>query len=223
VTGGRLVRRVGGAWTLAAVLLALLSMLIAGRVASAGSDAVEPALVAVADLPAGTDLEQAEAAGQIDSIGVPDLGEVGGLLRSPADLRGRRSTAPLAAGDLITAAAAGGSASSALPALGEGERAVAIPAQAVGATSAALHVGSLVDVYMARMEGPSARSEVVVRAAEVMALGAADVEDPSLTVPGGVLVRVDESAAVRLVDALNFARDVRLVVRGDAPLELGIP
>jgi Flp pilus assembly protein CpaB len=223
VIGRRWVRRFGGGWTLAAVLLALLSMVIAGRVAAGGAPAAEPVLVAAEDLPAGTDLEQAESAGQIAPARAGGLGGVGGVLRSPEELHGRRSVAPIAAGELITEAAAGGSSGSALPVLDAGERAVAIPAQAVGATSAALRVGSRVDVYMARLEGPSARSELVVRAAEVMALGAADVEDPSLTLPGGVLVRVDEAAAVRLVDALNFARDVRLVVRGDAAMELGIP
>jgi Flp pilus assembly protein CpaB len=94
-----------------------------------------------------------------------------------------------------------------------------VPLSAAGGAAAGLAPGSRVDVVASTGEGAAGRSAVVVADAEVLAVSAeaatAGVEMPT----GSALLRVSSRAALRLTSALNFARDVRLLVRpaGERP------
>ena len=80
--------------------------------------------------------------------------------------------------------------------------------------------GARVDVVASTGEGLAGRTEVVVADAEVLATSdGASTGDPMAG--GEALLRVTAPQALRITEALNFAREVRLLARppdeADAP------
>jgi Flp pilus assembly protein CpaB len=185
----------------------LVAALVTVR-AAAGAGAGGAVLVAAGPLPAGALIAPADLA----ATPVPEGLRLAGLLRDPAQALGRRTTAPVLAGEPLTEAALGGAPGLGPAPLAPGERAVLVPLAAAGAAAAAILPGSRVDAVASTGEGPAGRSEVVVADAEVLAVGAAP-EGLETVEPGSVLLRVSARAALRLTEALNFAREVRLLVR----------
>jgi Flp pilus assembly protein CpaB len=112
--------------------------------------------------------------------------------------------------------------------LAAGERAVAVPVSAAGG-AAGLLPGARVDVVASTGEGPAGRTAVVVADAEVLAV-ADPASSADVGAAGEALLRVSSAQALRVTAALNFAREVRLLLRpGDeigpagGPSEVGAP
>lgn len=171
-----------------------------------GGTPPRPAWVVVAarDVPTGTLLGD----GDLTRAQVPPGTALRGVRADVAAFTGRRTVAPLAPGEPLTPAAVGGDGT--IAPLAPGQRAVPVPAAQSGA-AAPLAPGARVDVVASRGEGAVGRTAVVVWNAEVLAVVA---PDPAAA-PGAptVLLRATPAQALRITSALNFARDVRLVVR----------
>ena len=135
------------------------------------------------------------------------------MLADPGDAVGRRIAVPVAAGEPITEAALGGAPGTGPEPLAVGERAVAVPLAAAGGAAAGLAAGARVDVVASTGEGPAGRTAVVVGDAEVLAVAEAPSPDGVAPTGGEVLLRVSAAQALRITAALNFAREVRLLVR----------
>jgi Flp pilus assembly protein CpaB len=208
----RLLRRPGAGWLLLAGLLAVLAAVLTARAASSVPPG-EPVLVARTAIPAGTLLDAPAASELLTTSPAPSGPVLAGLLRRRGDVLGRRTAVPVAAGEPLTQAALGGAPGLGPGPLRPGERAVPVPLAAAGGAAAALVPGSRVDVVASTGEGAGGRSAVVVADAEVIAVGAGTQADVSGADSGSALLRVSARDALRLASALNFARDVRLLVR----------
>ena len=208
-------RRRAGWWLLLAGAFGLLAALVTVR-AAAGVDSSGSLVVAREPLAAGAVLERSD----LVVASVPAGLGLAGLFRDLESAVGRRTVAPVMGGEPITEAALGGAPGSGPAPLAPGERAVFVPLAAAGAAATALGPGSRVDAVASTGEGPAGRSEVVVADAEVLAVGAAPQGLEGVE-PGTVLLRVGARDALRLTAALNFAREVRLLVR--PPDELAPP
>jgi Flp pilus assembly protein CpaB len=219
-------RRGGRSPALLAVGVAGLAGALALLVARDGVPAGPGVLVAARDLPAGVLFDEETLGGAVTAVPVPGAGSLRGVVTSPSQALGRRLAGALAAGEPLTSAALGGPDGVPLP-LAPGERAVPVPASAAGGASAALAPGVRVDVVASTGEGFAGRAEVVVAGAEVLAVDRTDtgVDGGAGTVPS-VLLRATAGQALRITSALNFARDVRLLVRPEgeaAPAPGGRP
>ena len=104
--------------------------------------------------PAGALIDAAVAEEALVPAPVPAGLELGGLLRSAEEALGRRTAAPLAAGEPLTQAALGGAPGTGAAPLAVGERAVAVPLSAAGG-AAGLSAGARVDVVASTGEGPA--------------------------------------------------------------------
>lgn len=169
-------------------------------------------LVARGDLPPGTLLDGGRIGGLVALAEVPSGVTLPGVLTAPDEALDRRLVVPVQHGEPITEATLGGPPGRRPRPLLVGERAVAAPLSAATGAAAALVPGALVDVVASTGEGVAGRTRVVVEGAEVLAL----VESPSDVggeSTGEALLRVDEADALRVTSALNFAREVRLLVR----------
>ncbi len=207
---GRLRRR-GLGWLLAAAVVGAVAALLAIRAASEGPPD-RFVVVAAKAIPAGTVLDAQSAAGLLSRAPVPAGLRLRGLVADPAAAHGRRTVAPLASGEPLTLAALGGGPESGPRPLGAGERAVSVPLAAAGVAAATLVPGILVDAVASTGEGSAGRSRVVVEGAEVLAVEDAGLPESGI-IAGAVLVRVSTKEALLLTEALNFAREVRLLVR----------
>jgi len=190
----------------AGLLAVLLTLRAAGQSEEGGW-----VLVARAPLPSGLLIDDAVAAETLGPAPVPAGLDLAGLLRSADEALGRRTAAPVAAGEPLTEAALGGAPGSGAGPLAAGERAVAVPLSAAGG-AAGLPPGVRVDVVASTGEGLSGRTRVVVADAEVLATTEAAPEG-GLGGAGEALLRVTSRQALRLTAALNFAREVRLLAR----------
>lgn len=200
-----------GAWWLAAAgLLALVAVMLTGRAAAEGpsGDAV---LVAQAAIPAGTDLAGGRTGGLLVLAPVPRGLELPGLLRDPAAIAGRRLVVPLGVGEPLTEAALGGSAGSGPAPLADGERAISVPLALAGGAATGVRPGVRVDLVASSGEGLTGRSRVVVANVEVLQVDDVLIDD-GRTDPGALL-RVTALQALRVTEAIDFARGVRLVIR----------
>ncbi|MCB0883061.1 MAG: hypothetical protein KDC33_12720, partial [Thermoleophilia bacterium] len=180
-------------------------------VVSTGGGARPSAFVATAarPLPAGTVI----APGDLRATPVPAGWDAGGVVADPSRLVGGRTLGPIAEGDLVTRSMAP---ADAVAPLAAGQRAVPVPLTAAGGSAAMLVPGTRVDVVAARGDRPGGSTRVVVWDAEVLAVPPAAPDgyaDPA----AAVLLRATPREALRLTGALNFAQDVRLVVRSAAP------
>jgi pilus assembly protein CpaB len=197
-------------WLAAAGLLALVAVVLTGRAAAEGpsGDAV---LVAQAAIPAGTDLAAENARGSLVLAPVPRGLELPGLLRDPTAIAGRRLVVPLGVGEPLTEAALGGSPGAGPAPLAEGERAISVPLALAGGVAGAVRPGARVDLVASSGEGLTGRSHVVVANVEVLQVDEVATDD-GRTDPGALL-RVSARQALRVTEAIDFARGVRLVIR----------
>lgn len=209
-------RRRGG---LLIVLAGALGLVAAFISLGAGS-AAPPATVVVARAPLGTGLliDEATAAAALAAVEVPASAALPGMLGAPGDAVGRRVAAPVAAGEPLTQAALGGTPGVGPGPLAVGERAVAVPLSAAGAAAAGVRPGARVDVVASTGEGLTGRTALVVADAEVLGVATPDAVDPAGG-PGDVVLRVRTRQALGITAALNFAREVRLLIR--PPEEVG--
>lgn len=210
-------RRRPSAWLVAAALIGALASVFAVRAASGGDGAAETVLVAHRAIPAGTVLGSDPPSAPLRSVAIPAGLPLAGLVSSRDAVEGVRTIAPLAAGEPLTLGALGGGPDSGPGPLLVGERAVSVPLAAAGSAASALRPGVRVDAVASVGEGPAGRSAVVVADAEVLAVDADGADSQLLA--GSVIVRVSEADALALTEALNFAREVRLLVR---PLGEGV-
>lgn len=197
VTGER-ARRLG--WT-AVALLALVGTVLALR---PGADPEADVLVAGVDLAAGTAIAELSAP-QLETTRVawPD-----GVAPPPGPgevLADARLAAPLAAGEALTWAALGGAPGYGPAPLAPGERAVALPASALGSSALSLPVGARVDLVSVAGSG---RAGLLVADAEVLV-----VSPPGDGDGGGLLLRVPVADALAVAAGAGFATDVRVVAR----------
>ncbi|MFN8122543.1 MAG: RcpC/CpaB family pilus assembly protein [Thermoleophilia bacterium] len=172
-------------------------------------------LVARAEVPAGTVLDEPTIAGAFTVTRLSGGAPLGGLPADPAQLVGHRTAAALSPGEPLTLAALGGGRPAVAP-LAPGERAVAVPAQAAGAAATALEPGMRVDVVASSGEGPAGRTRVIVTGAEVLAVDpGGDGGFGQAPAAGAVLLRAGARDALLITAALNFSREVRLLARPD--------
>ena len=189
------VRRPGW-WFLAAAVLAIAAMVMA-RGLGAPAVPTRQVLVAARVIPAGT------------LLGLPSSS---GLLATTAQAEGRRTVAPIAPGEPVTQAALGGAPGTGPAPLQAGERAVPVPLRAAGASAAAPGPGARVDVLASDGEGPAGRTRVVVSGAEVLALMRSDDGGGDIAADA-LLLRLGVDDALAVTQALDFAREVRVVIR----------
>lgn len=220
--------RRGSVWLALALVAALLAAALTLR-AAARPGPQGAVVVAAANLPPGLLLDDRAAVTVLTVASVPASAQLPGLLRAPADAVGRRIAVPVAAGEPLTDAALGGAPGIGPAPLAAGERAVAVPLSAAGGAAAGLSSGARVDVVASTGEGPAGRTAIVVGDAEVLAVAEAAPVDGVAAAGGEVLLRVSAVQALRITAALNFAREVRLLVRphdevGDSgPREVAAP
>jgi Flp pilus assembly protein CpaB len=203
-------RRRAAVWMALAGAAGLLAVVLALRAAGGSGDGGW-VLVARAPLPPGLLIDDAVAADALAPASVPaDLG-LTGLIGSAGEVVGRRTVAPVAAGEPLTQAALGGAPGTGAAPLRPGERAVAVPLSAA-AGAGGLAAGARVDVVASSGEGLAGRTRVVVGDAEVIATTEGPAEG-ELGAAGEALLRVTAVQALRVTAALNFAREVRLLAR----------
>ncbi len=212
VRGVRRMRRVrgrrAGVWVALAGAAGLLAVVFTLRAAAQPADGGW-VVVARTDLPAATVIDAELSRDGLTLAPVPAGLVLPGLLRDPADAIGRRTSAFVSTGEPLTQASLGGSPGLGPPPLAPGQRAVSVPLSAAGV---ALGPGARVDVVASTGEGLAGRTEVVVADAEVLATaGGATTGDPMAG--GEALLRVTAPQALRITEALNFAREVRLLAR----------
>ncbi len=95
-----------------------------------------------------------------------------------------------------------------------------MPLSTAGGSAAGLVPGARVDVVASTGEGLAGTTALVVADAEVLAVALPAPEDAGAS-SGEAVLRVSSRQALRVTAALNFAREVRLLVR---PLdEVGTP
>lgn len=200
-----------GAWFVVALLLAAGAFVLTAR-AGARSVPTGRVLVARAAIPSGTVIDTATASDLLALAPVPDDLGLSGLISGAADAMGRRTVAPVSAGEPITQAALGGAPGIGPAPLASGERAVPVPLRAAGGTGAAPGPGARVDVLASDGEGPSGRTRVVVANAEVLAVTASSA-DVGGEGADGIVLRLTTRDALAVTQALDFARQVRVIVR----------
>lgn len=200
-----------GWWFLIAVVLAAGAFLLASGMGR-GEDPGVRVLVAARAIPAGEVIGGGAARGLLAFAMVPAAGVLPGMLVDPSEASGRRTVAPVSAGEPLTQAALGGAPGLGPDPLVTGERAVAVPLRALGAAAGAPAPGSRVDVLASDGEGLAGRTRVVVSGAEVLAIMR---DDPSQGDGSGdaLLLRVTAAQALEVTRALDFAREVRVVGR----------
>jgi pilus assembly protein CpaB len=199
--------RRAGLWAALAGAAGLVAVLLTLRASAQPDDAW--ALVAREPIPAGTHIDTRFAAGSLELVAVPAGLALAGLLDSAEQAIGARTVAHLAAGEPVTDAVLGGAPGTGPAPLRPGERAVTAPLSAAAGAAAAIVPGARVDVVASTGEGPAGRTSVVVADAEVLAVAPA-----AATGAGGeAVLRVSAEQALTVTAALNFAREVRLLVR----------
>lgn len=206
----RIAGRRGGSWLLAAGLIGIVAAVITVR-AAGPAEASGTIIVARQPLPAGFLIDEGAAATVLAGAPAAVQG-LRGVFSDPSELIGRRVTAPVGAGEPLSDAALGGAEGSGPAPLRIGERAVAVPLSTAGGSAAGLVAGSRVDVVASTGEGLAGTSALVVADAEVLAV-AAPAADDLAGGSGEALLRVSSPQALRVTAALNFAREVRLLVR----------
>lgn len=174
----------------------------AALLAVGASVAVRPerghVVVAGRDLAAGSVLGSAVGLSRVEVTGAPELP---GLASDPEALDGRQLAVAVRAGEAITEGMLVGEERWRL---GPGERAMPVPATALGALG--LIVGDRVDVLSsATPEAPAPR--IVAADAEVLQIA------PGGDGVGEVVLRVAQRDALAIAGALGVARDVRLLRR----------
>ncbi len=203
--------RRAGLWLVLAGLAGLVAAVVTLRAAATPADAGR-VVVARAPLATGLLIDETTAGSALVVVPVPEGLPLAGVLTDPGAALGRRIAVPVSPGEPVTEAALGGAPGLGPAPLAVGERAVPVPLSAAGGGAAGLVTGARVDVVASTGEGPAGRTAIVVGDAEVLAVAASPSPD-GLTGTGEALLRVSAMQALRITAALNFAREVRLLVR----------
>jgi Flp pilus assembly protein CpaB len=198
-------------WLVLAGAAGLVAVLLTLRAAAQPGDD-GGILVARAPLAPGVLIDAQTAREALVVATVPAGLRVAGLLRAPEEAVGRRTAVPIGPGEPLTQGALGGAPGTGPAPLGVGERAVAVPLSVAAGGAAGLAPGGRVDVVASTGEGLAGRTAVVVADAEVLAV-ADSSPSGDLGASGEALLRVSSAQALRLTAALNFAREVRLLMR----------
>jgi Flp pilus assembly protein CpaB len=187
---------------------------------------LRPVVVARATVPARRPLRPADVDRLLEVRRVPQRFAPGGALSAPEQAIGREPAGPIPAGAYLLAAqlrAPSGHRRRPERPLGRGRAAVEISVSAAAALATAARdpAGSRVDVVVTTEPGPgggSGRTYVAVKDVELLALSQG-AEDPSVELPGPggasatATLALTRSQALRLIQAENFARQVRLIPR----------
>jgi pilus assembly protein CpaB len=200
-----------GWWLIGAGLVGLVAALLTLRAATETADG-GVVVVAREALAPGLLIDEATASAALHVVPLPAGVALPGLLADRRESLGRRIAVPVAPGEPVTQAALGGAPGIGPRPLAVGQRAVPVPLAAAGGGAVGLVVGARVDVVASTGEGPAGRTAVVVADAEVLAVAASPSPD-GIGAAGEALLRVSSSQALRITAALNFAREVRLLVR----------
>lgn len=207
---GMRIRRPGWWFLIAAVLAGGAFLLASGM--GRGDQPGARVLVAARAIAAGEVIGGDGARGLLAFAPVPADGVLPGMLIDPGEASGRRVVAPVGEGEPLTQAALGGAPGLGPAPLEAGERAVAVPLRALGAAAGAPAPGTRVDVLASDGEGLAGRTRVVVAGAEVLAIMRDDVSRGDGS-GDALLLRVSTEQALEVTRALDFAREVRVVVR----------
>lgn len=200
-----------GGWLVAAGVTGLIAAVLSVR--AVGPESLGGRIVIAREpLPAGLALDAGTVAEVLTTTPAPDDLAVRGLFADPAEAIGRRLAAPVAPGEPISQAALGGAPGTGPAPLSVGERAVAVPLSAAGGSAAGASAGARVDVVASSGEGLAGTTTLIVSDAEVLAV-AAPPASAGAEAQGEALLRVSARQALRITAALNFAREVRLLVR----------
>jgi Flp pilus assembly protein CpaB len=185
---------------------------------------LRPVVVARARLPAHQALRPAEASRLLEVRRVPERFAPPGVVRSAVEAIGRAPAAAIPAGAYVLASqlrTPGARHRSDPPRLGSGRQPVEIAvsgAEALAATGGDPR-GSRVDVIVTTEPGPgggSGRTYVAAKGVELLALGQSDpAAGAGLPGPGlaawTATLALTRPQALRLIQAENFARQVRLI------------
>jgi Flp pilus assembly protein CpaB len=181
-------------------------------------------VVARGRMPAHRRLRPATARRLLEVRRIPERFAPPGALAAPEQAIGRAPSAPIPAGAYVLAAqlreSVGGRGRRRGPKLGAGRRPVEISvtgADALGATGGD-PTGSRVDVVVTTEPGPgggSGRTYVAAEDVTLLALGQANAGGSDLGAPQSdswqATLALTRSQALRLIQAQNFARQVRLI------------
>lgn len=182
---------------------------------------LRPVVSVVETLPAGTRVGRQEVRSALEVREIPERFAPIDAIASPADVIGRRPAAPIPAGSYLlasqlrTPSVHGGAERS--DELGGDLRPVEIEVAGAEALAGAGQVaGTRVDVVVATEPTATAPGEVEVATEDVrlLALDQAESSDPASSAPvWSATLAVTRSEALKLIEAENFAREVRLVPR----------
>jgi len=214
--------RRGATWMGLALVAGLLAAALTLRAVAQPPDAGS-VVVAARTLAPGLVIDAESVTTALSVAPVPASVSLAGTIHDPSEAIGRRIAVPVAAGEPITQAVLGGAPGIGPEPLAVGERAVAVPLSAAGGVAAGIGAGARVDVVASTGEGPAGRTAMVVSDAEVLAVAEPASVDGQVVPGGEALLRVSSGQALRITAALNFAREVRLLVRpqdevGPAPV-----
>jgi pilus assembly protein CpaB len=208
--------RRAGVWVVLAGAAGLLAVVFTLRAAAQPADGGW-VVVARTDLPAATVIDAELSREGLTLARVPAGLVLPGLLHDTTEAIGRRTSAFVSTGEPLTQASLGGTPGLGPAPLAPGQRAVSVPLSAAGV---ALGPGARVDVVASTGEGLAGRTEVVVADAEVLATADGSAAGDPMAA-GEALLRVTAPQALRITEALNFAREVRLLAR--PPDEADVP
>jgi len=201
-------------------LLLLCSALVCGglaasqvhereRRAAATLGPLVPVVVAKRDLRADRRLRP----GDLSIRRVPGRFTPPDALGGAAELGGARTAVPVAQGAYLTAGMIGGNRASGTGALRPGERALELPVAGDGAL-ASTEPGARVDVLVTSgREDGAARTFVALENVELLGLRAASGQEGEPAPSALATLRVTAREAVYLTAAVNFAQEVRLLLR----------
>jgi len=201
--------RRAGLWLVLAGLAGLVAAVVTVRAAADPAPAGRMVVARQAIAP-GLLIDAATASAALVVVPVPDDLGLAGVLTDPDEALGRRIVVPVSSGEPLTQASLGGAPGVGPAPLEPGQRAVPVPLSAAG--GAGLVTGARVDVVASTGEGLAGRTAIVVGDAEVLAVAASPSPD-GVGTSGEALLRVSAPQALRITAALNFAREVRLLIR----------
>jgi Flp pilus assembly protein CpaB len=217
-------RRRAIAFGLLALLCAGLAAAVAGgygRSVSEQLGELRAVVVAAEDLPAGRPLTPRRARASLELRRVPERFAPPGALASPAEAVGREPAARIEAGAYVLA--------SQLelprrreqrgPRLAAGTSPVEIQVSGAGGLAAAGGEGTPVDVIVTSEPGAgdAGRTYVAAEGVELLSLVEAGEREADPTLGGGAIatyvatLALSRPQALRLIEAENFAREVRLI------------
>ena len=209
-----------------AIVCAGLAAAVAGgyeRSAAEQLGALRPVVVAKSRLPARRPIQARHARTALEVRRVPERFAPADALAAPEEAVGLEPAAPLAAGTYVLAGqlAPPRRKGDSAPQAAAGLSPIELEVTGAGALAASASQGARVDVVVTSEPGPGARGRtyVAARAVELLGLvegGSGAADDDPLAAAGAAptfvaTVAVTRSQALDLIQAENFARQIRLI------------